>query len=46
MKLDILIILSLYQYTINTPVQIAQQNSQYSYVTEPGDYMLIGWVIR
>ncbi len=35
-----------YQYTINTPVQIAQQNSQYSYVTEPGDYMLIGWVIN
>ena len=35
-----------YQYTINTPVQIAQQNNQYSYVTEPGDYMLIGWVIN
>lgn len=35
-----------YQYTINTPVQIAQQNSQYSYVTEPGDYMLIGWVMN
>ncbi|HOH22496.1 MAG TPA: T9SS type A sorting domain-containing protein [Bacteroidales bacterium] len=35
-----------YEYTINTPIQILQQNNQYSIVTEPGDYMLVGWVIN
>ena len=35
-----------YEYTINTPIQIARQNNQFSIVTEPGDYMLIGWVIN
>ncbi|HPB57427.1 MAG TPA: T9SS type A sorting domain-containing protein, partial [Bacteroidales bacterium] len=35
-----------YEYTINTPLQILQQSNQSSIVTEPGDYMLVGWVIN
>jgi len=35
-----------YQYTINTPLGISQQNSQSSVVNAPGDYLLSGYVVN